>query len=199
MDPCPVEPAGHGPGGMAAHRLLGAVGRPGRRRHGAEEADLGVEEGLDVEELSALGAGQRLPAAGEGLEVDPAAGHDGLDFEEHAALGELDPGVKVGGPGVALRAPHRHRGAGEALDGHGEVEGVQAVHVGAGLADERRRVRWRRAAGAEERDAKPGRREPGGGARAGGTERAHRPLRIRSSPTRRVIFWASNHSSRGST
>ena len=175
--------------GIAASRCRGL---PHRR----EQPGLRVEQGPGVEELRHLVGGELLPTARKRLEIDLARREDHLDFQQDPTLVETHAGVQVGRMGIALSALHRLAGAGEARDLHLEVESLDGEHVLAGLLEQGRRVRRLWATRPEPDDDHESGEHRVGPRGSGGR---HQPLRIRSSPTRRVIFWASSHSSKGRT
>ena len=97
--------------------------------------------------------------------------------------------------GIALGALHRLAGAGEAADLHREMKAFEVEHPMARLFQQGGSVRRRRSTGAQTDDDEQAGRK-GAGRRSAGV---HQALRIRSSPTRRVTFCASSHSSKGRT
>src|SRR5438309_635671 len=112
-----------------------------------------------------------------------------------ATLLEVDSGMQGGRMRVALRALHRLVGSGEATDLHLKMKPVEPEHPLTRLFQQARRI-WRWGAACIETDDD---RHPGGETTRRRSAGVHQPLRIRSSPIRRVIFWASSHSSRGRT
>src|SRR5919201_6459470 len=182
-------------GAVAIDGLAVAPRRSTGIPHRGEQSRLRIEERAGIEELGELVGSQPLPATGEGLQIDIVSGEDHLHLEKKAAFLEVDFGVQVGRVRFALRSLHRDVAAGETTDAHLKVKALQVEHPLARLLEKRGAVRWRSPARRDaDDDCQAGRK----GAKRQGAG-MHQSLRIRSSPTRRVIFWASSHSSKGRT
>src|SRR6202035_4236005 len=162
--------------------------------HRGEKSSLWIEEQPRIEELGNLRGRQLLPSTRERLQIDLARVEDHFDLEENGALLEIHLRVQVGRVRITLGALHRLGGTRETGDLHLKMKALQAEHALTRLREQGRAV-WR---------VRPARRQrhhehETGRYHTGPPSRAHQLLRIRSSPTRRVIFCASIHSSKGRT
>src|ERR1700693_3230088 len=168
-----------------------------RRRgvtHRCEQPGLWIEEQPRIEELGNLRGRQLLPSTRERLQVDLVRIEDHLDLQENAALLEIHLRVQVRRVRITLGALYGLGGTGETGDLHLKMKALQVEHALARLCEQGRAV-WRlRPAGRQRHHERQT-----GHYHTGPPSRAPPLLRIRSSPTRRVIFCASIHSSKGRT
>src|SRR5437762_12099980 len=172
-----------------------APSRRGGFAHRGEQSHLWIEQRSGVEELRNLVRGELLPPTRERLEIDVAGPNDHLGLEEDSALLEIDPGVQGGRMRVALGALHGLVRSGKSADLHLKVKSLEAEHPLARLFQQGGRIGRRGATCTETDDDRQTSGETTRRRNAG----VQLPLRIRSSPTRRVIFCASSHSSKGRT